>query len=76
MTTITIPKKLTKGEELIIIPREEYQEYRRWRKAMSVHRIFKPTETELKDLKESREEYRRGKTMTLHELKEKLGFKS
>lgn len=27
MTTITIPKKITKGEELIIIPRKEYEKY-------------------------------------------------
>lgn len=26
MATITIPKKLTKGEELIVIPRKEYEE--------------------------------------------------
>jgi len=27
MTTITIPKKLTKGEELVIIPRKQYEEF-------------------------------------------------
>lgn len=27
MATITIPRKITKGEELIIIPRKEYEEY-------------------------------------------------
>ena len=27
MATITIPKRITKGEELIIIPRKEYEEY-------------------------------------------------
>jgi len=27
MTTITIPKKLTKGEELVIIPRKEYEKF-------------------------------------------------
>jgi len=26
MSTITIPKKITKGEELIILPRKEYEE--------------------------------------------------
>lgn len=25
MTTLTIPKKITRGEELIIIPRKEYE---------------------------------------------------
>ncbi|MBU4481059.1 hypothetical protein KKH59_01960 [Patescibacteria group bacterium] len=27
MATITIPKEITKGEELIIIPRREYEKY-------------------------------------------------
>lgn len=27
MTTITIPKNLTKGEELVILPRKEYEEF-------------------------------------------------
>lgn len=27
MATITIPKQITKGEELIIIPRKEYEEF-------------------------------------------------
>ena len=27
MATITIPKKLTKGEELVIIPRKQYEEF-------------------------------------------------
>jgi len=26
MSTVTIPKKITKGEELIILPRKEYEE--------------------------------------------------
>jgi len=27
MTTITIPKKLTKGEELVVIPRKQYEKF-------------------------------------------------
>ena len=27
MATITIPKKLTKGEELVIIPRKQYEKF-------------------------------------------------
>jgi hypothetical protein len=27
MTTITIPRKITKGEELIIIPRRDYERF-------------------------------------------------
>ncbi len=76
MTTITIPKKITKGEKLVVISCGEYNEYIRWRKAIAIHRTFKPTKAVLRDLEEAREEYRRGKTMTLHELKQKLGIRS
>lgn len=76
MATITIPRKITKGEELVVLPREEYEEYAHWRKAVSTKRAFKPTRAELRELEEARDEYRRGKTMTLHELKQKLGFGS
>ena len=29
MTTITIPQKITKGEELVAIPRKEYERFLR-----------------------------------------------
>ena len=76
MTTITIPKEITKGEELVVISRGEYNEYIRWRKAVATHRTFKPTKAVLRDLEEAREEYRHGKTMTLHELKQELEIRS
>ncbi len=76
MTTITIPKKITKGEELVVISRGEYNEYVRWKKAVATHRTFKPTKAALRDLEEAREEYRHGKTITLHELKQELGIRS
>ncbi len=28
MTTVTISKKITKGEELVVIPREEYEKFK------------------------------------------------
>ena len=76
MTTITIPKKLTKGAELVVVPREEYEEYTHWRKAVETHPMFKPTKSELKDLETGRREYMSGKTMKLNEFKQKLGFRS
>jgi len=30
--TITIPKKVTKGEELLVVPRKIFEEFLRWRK--------------------------------------------
>ena len=30
--TITIPKKITKGEELLIVPRKKFEEFLKWQK--------------------------------------------
>lgn len=84
MTTITIPRATVKDKELVAIPRKEYENYLRLRKVIpvikkkriSAYKTFKPTKAELKELKEARDEYRRGKTMTLYELRQKLGFRS
>lgn len=73
MSTLTIPKKITKGAELVIVPREEYEEFSRWRKAVETRKTFKPTKAQLQDLEEARKEYRRGEYMTLDGLKQKLG---
>lgn len=47
MNTVTIiPKKITKGEELIVIPRVEYEELR----AAKTIQEFSPTQIEKRDL--------------------------
>jgi len=58
MATITIPKKITKGEELIVIPRKEYQGFLDWQK----HIVMggKLTKSEKKALLEARREMYRG----------------
>jgi len=54
MVTITIPKKLTKGEELIVIPRKEYENL--------LGSVEKKEYTRLdKDLDRAIAEYRAGK---------------
>ncbi|MBI2041425.1 MAG: hypothetical protein HYT20_00205 [Candidatus Nealsonbacteria bacterium] len=30
--TITIPKEMTRGEELLIVPRKKFEEFLRWQK--------------------------------------------
>jgi len=72
MTTITIPKKITKGEELVIVPRKEYEEFSRWRKAI---KIFTPTKNQKEDLKKARQDYKKGNYLTINELKQKLEIK-
>lgn len=54
MGTITIPQKITKGEELVIVPRKEYE------KLLSYIRRKKKLD---KDLEEALEEVRNGKTI-------------
>ncbi|MEK7086768.1 MAG: hypothetical protein AAB935_00735 [Patescibacteria group bacterium] len=72
MATITIPKKLTKGAELIVIPRQEYE------KLLAMRSIpeFRPTAAEKKDLARARRNKAQGNFLTIDELKRKLGFTS
>ena len=72
MTTITIPKKITKGEELVVIPRKDYERLLEFKKIPE----FQPTPTQKKALKKARENRKRGNFLTLNELKQKLGFTS
>ncbi|MDP3741521.1 MAG: hypothetical protein Q8R08_04335 [bacterium] len=69
MNTITIPKTVTKGEELVILPRREYEAFSRWQKSI---KRFTPTATQVRDLARARADYRQGKYITLNELKRKL----
>ncbi len=36
MATITIPRKLMKNDDLVIIPRQEYEAFARWEKAVKI----------------------------------------
>ena len=69
MTTITIPKKLTKGEELVVIPRKEYEEYLHLRKVIPV---VKMTVAEKREWQRAKKDYNRGKYITLEELEHEL----
>lgn len=71
MTTITIPKKNTKSEELVAIPREEYEGLLELRKVYE----FQSTAMQKKALDQSRKNRKQGKTMTFHELGRKLGLR-
>jgi hypothetical protein len=72
MATITIPKKITKGEELVIIPRKDYEEFSQWRKVI---KFFIPTKAQKRNLKKARQEYKKGNYLTINELKRKLEIK-
>ncbi len=73
MATITIPKKIAHGEELIAIPRKEYEALLVRRKRVTE---FTPTEGQKTALRRAEDNLRKGKTLTYHELAKKLGFRS
>ena len=73
MTTITIPKKITKGEELIVISRREYEEFLKLRKVIP---LVKLTPSQKRDLKQARKEFSRGEYITLKQLENELGITS
>ena len=70
MPTLTIPKKLTKGAELVVLLREDYEK-------LLVSRVipeYQPTAQEKKTLASARKNRAAGKFLTLDELRQKLGF--
>ena len=73
---ITIPRELANKDDLVIIPRKEYEEFFQWRTTMKSFRIFTPTPALKRDLKKAREDYKKGNYMTVNEVKRKLEIKN
>jgi len=71
MVILTIPKKLAKKDDLVVIPKREYEALLELKKI----REFMPTVTQKKALARARKEYKAGKYLTFNELKQKLGIK-
>lgn len=70
MTTITIPKKLVREEDLIIVPRWEYEALLKFKEIKE----FTPTATQRRSLRRAERNLKLGKTLSYHELVKKLGF--
>lgn len=58
MQPIVIPKQLTKNEELVIIPRSEYEDFLAFRRSFA---IAEPTVREKRAIKRGRREVKEGK---------------
>ena len=69
MNTVTTPRKLVGQNNLMAVPRKEYEAFSRWQK---MFRTFKPTAKDIAELKRARANYRAGRVMTIHELRQKL----
>lgn len=76
MATVIIPKKLTQGEELVVIPRKEYEEFSYWKETASQFKEFTPTLAQKKDLRRAHADYQKGKYLTVYELKRRLAAQS
>lgn len=70
MNTITIPQKLAQKDDLVVIPRREYESLLK----LKTFREFVPTGAQKKALLRAENNLRKGKTLSYHELVKKLGF--
>ena len=70
MTIVTIPKTLRREEELVLIPRKEYEALVALRKV----REFLPTTVHKKALKRALRNLRTGQTLSYNEFAKGLGF--
>ena len=76
MTTITISKKVIKNDDLIILPRKEYEEFYQWKEVAKLFKTFIPTAAQKRDLFKARDDYKRKRYLTLNEFKRKLAIKN
>ena len=70
MPTITTPKKLAQKDDVVMVPRKEYEALIELRKT----REFTPTAAQKRALVKAEQNVKRGKTLSYHELVRKLGL--
>lgn len=70
MPTLTIPRKLIEKDDLVIVPRKEYEALTELRKTAE----FIPTTAQRKALIKAEQNLKAGKTLSYHELVRELGF--
>lgn len=68
--TVTIPRNLTSGKELVVISLEEYEALMTLKRAYE----FQPTSAQKRALEKARKNLKKGEFLTLGELKQKLGL--
>ena len=74
MNVITIPQKIAQKGDLVLLPRKEYEELLSFR-LKNVNEV-ELTPIQRKALLRARKNLSRGKFLTIHELKAKLGNKN
>lgn len=69
MTTITIPKNLIKNDDLVIIPRKEYDNFLEFKKIIP---FVKATKKEIAAIKRGEKEIKKGEYIFWNKLKHDL----
>ncbi|OGF61895.1 hypothetical protein A2926_00720 [Candidatus Giovannonibacteria bacterium RIFCSPLOWO2_01_FULL_44_40] len=72
MATLTIPPSLIKEQELVIIPKKAYEDLLKIRNAKI--KEVEMTSLQKKTLLQMRQNLAKGKFLTTHELRRKLGI--
>ena len=70
MNNVTIPKKLAQKDDLVVVPRKEYEALLELKKIKE----FIPTAVQKKALTKAEQNLKQGKTLSYNELVRKLGF--
>jgi len=70
MSVVVIPRKLAPKDDLVVIPREEYEGLLRF----GMIKEFNPTPAQKRALVKAEANLKHGKTLTYNELSRKLGF--
>jgi hypothetical protein len=70
MNPITIPKKMANRDDLVVVPRKQYEELLALKSAKS----FVPTIAQKKALASTERNLKNKKTFSIHELSRALGF--
>lgn len=70
MTTITIPKRMAQKDDLVVLPRKEYEALIEFKKIKE----FAPTVAQKRALVRAELNLKKGKTLSYNELVRKLGF--
>ena len=70
MSSLSVLKKLAKKDDLVVIPRKEYEALLQLQKVKE----FVPTAAQKKALITAENNYRKGKAFSYNELVKKLGF--
>lgn len=73
MNTITVPQKLIKNDDLVIITRREYEEFLSYK--LKTPKEVDATPFQKKIINKARQRIAKGSFFTLNEFKSKLGIK-